>query len=85
MVVYPSTYAYILESRNGFTIETIITKISEYGTLENQKIFRKGYKFGLLVFSINGVILTSRTAFAADGAYIGSTLAICVIAMKSGA
>jgi len=67
MIGYPITYGNILEEGNGFTSETVITEISEYWSNEkNQANFNRGYKFGLLVFGIGGVLLTSKAAFASD-------------------
>ena len=67
MIGYPITYGDILEKGNGFTSETVLTEISDYwSNEENLSNFNKGFKFGLLVFSISNVILNSTTAFAAD-------------------
>ena len=61
MIGYPITYG------NDFTSETVLSEISEYwSNEENQANFNKGYKFGLLVFGIGGVLLKSTVAFASD-------------------
>ena len=63
MIGYPITYGDILEKGNGL----VLTGISEYwSSAENRANFIKGYKFGLLVFGISGVLLTSTTVFASD-------------------
>ncbi len=67
MINYPITYGDILEKGNGFTRETVLTGISEYwSNKENLANFNRGYKFGLLVFSIVSVLLRSTAAFASD-------------------
>jgi hypothetical protein len=67
MIGYPITYGDRLEKGNGFTSESVLTGISEYwSNEENQGNFNKGYKFGLLVFGISGVLLSSTTVFASD-------------------
>ena len=67
MIGYPITYGDILKKGNGFTSERVLTEISEYWSdEENQKNFNRGYKFGLLVFGISVVLLTSTAAFASD-------------------
>lgn len=67
MIGYPITYGDTLEESNGFTSETVLTGISEYwSNEENIANFNRGYKFGLLVFGISGVVLRSTAAFASD-------------------
>nr|UKC63232.1 hypothetical protein [Haslea ostrearia] len=67
MIGYPITYGDTLEEVNSFTSEMFITEISEYWSNEKNKInFNKGYKLGLLVFGIGGLVLISRPAFASD-------------------
>ena len=67
MIGYPITYGDILEKDNAFTSETILTGILEYwSNEENLANFNRGYKLGLLVFGISGVLLRSTTAFASD-------------------
>jgi len=67
MIGYPITYGDTLEKSNGFTSETVLTGISEYwSNEENIANFNRGYKFGLLVFGISGVLLRSTAAFASD-------------------
>ena len=65
MIGYPITYDDTLEEGNGFTSETLFTGISEYCSSEKtQENFCKGYKFGLLFFSIASLIVSSTPAFA---------------------
>jgi hypothetical protein len=67
MIGYPITYGDTLEKSNGFTSETVLTGISEYwSNEENRANFNRGYKFGLLVFGISGVLVRSTAAFASD-------------------
>lgn len=67
MIGFPITYGDILDKSNGFTRETVVTEISDYwSNEENQVNFTRGYKFGLFIFGISGVILTSRVAVASD-------------------
>ena len=67
MIGYPVTYGDTLEEGNGFTSEILFTGISEYCSNEKtQENFCKGYKFGLLFFSISSLIVSSTPAFA-DG------------------
>ena len=65
MVGFPITYGDTLEEVNGFTSETLFTGISEYCSNEKtQENFCKGYKFGLLVFGIASLLVSSTPAFA---------------------
>ena len=67
MIGYPITYGDSLEEVNSFTSEILITKISDYCSNEKNRInFNKGYKLGLLVFGIGGLVLASSPAFASD-------------------
>ena len=67
MIGYPITYGDILEKGNALTSETVLTGISDYWyNEENLANFNRGYKFGLLVFGISGVLLSSTIAFASD-------------------
>lgn len=67
MIGYPITYGDTLEEGNGFTSETLFNGISEYCSNEKtQENFCKGYKFGLLFFSIFSLLVSSTPAFA-DG------------------
>lgn len=67
MIGYPVTYGDTLEKGNGLTSESVLTKISDYwSNEENIANFNQGYKFGLLVFGISGVLLSSTTAVASD-------------------
>lgn len=67
MIGFPITYGDILEKGNGFTSETVLTGVSEYWSDEkNLANFNRGYKFGLLMFSISSLLLSSKTAFASD-------------------
>jgi hypothetical protein len=64
MIGYPISYG---DKSDGFTSETVIIKISQYWSdKENLANFHQGYKFGLLVFSISGVILSSTATFASN-------------------
>ena len=63
MIGYPIMYGDTLEEGNGFTSETLFTRISEYCSNEKtQENFCKGYKFGLLFFGI-ATLLVSSTPF----------------------
>lgn len=74
MIGYPVTYGDNLEEGNVFTSETVITEISEYWSNEKNQInFNKGYKLGLLVFSVSSILLTSRAAFASDSGVLPAT------------
>ncbi len=67
MIGYSITYSDTLEKGNGFTSERVFTKILDYwSNEENIANFNRGYKFGLLVFGISGVFLSSTTVFASD-------------------
>lgn len=67
MIQYPVTYLDIPEEKNIFTSETVINEISKYWFNEiNQTSFNKGYRFGLLVFGISFLLLTSKAVFASD-------------------
>ena len=67
MIGYPIMYGDTLEEGNGFTSETLFTRISEYCSNEKtQENFCKGYKFGLLFFNISSLLVSSTPAFA-DG------------------
>lgn len=71
MTGYPITYGDTLEKGNGFTSETVILGISEYLSDENNLTnFNKGYRFGLLVFSISYLLSSSRAAFASDNTIV---------------
>ena len=73
MIGYPITYGDILEKGNGFTSETVMTKISDYWSDEKNLVnFNRGYKFGLLFFGIKGVLLSPTTAFASDNKVLPS-------------
>lgn len=73
MIGYPITYGDISEKGNSFTSETVLTGVSEYWSDEkNLANFNRGYKFGLLLFSISGVLLSSTTAFASDNGVLPS-------------
>ena len=59
------TYGDSLEEGNGFTIETLFIRISEYcSNQKTQENFCKAYKFGLLFFGIASLLVSSRHAFA---------------------
>ena len=81
MIGYPIMYGDTLERGNGFKSETVLTKISEYWSNEdNQANFNRGpgpnpAKAG----SLANVPTPDRGAFGAGA------LGICAIVMKSGA
>jgi len=73
MIGYPITYGDTLEEGNDFTSERVLTGISEYWSdEENVANFNQGYKLGLLVFGISGILLSSTIAFAGDSGVLPS-------------
>ena len=65
IIGYPIIYGDTLEEGNGFTSETLFTRISEQCSNEKtQENFCKDQKFGLLVFGNASLVVSPTPAFA---------------------
>ena len=67
MIGYPYTYG-DFDDHKTFTSKIVFTEISEYfSDKETQENFRKGYRVGLIAFSVVSLFAFSSTAAFAEG------------------